>query len=657
MKYKYNVPLLNAEVPGKEDVHQLTPNPATRELLEKMASEGCETCFDRFERQQPQCSFGLRGTCCRMCQWGPCRLSEKNPTGICGKDQNAVIIGNLLRALVAGLSAHARHAHEIYLSIRAAAAGQAAIPLRGTERLLELASRLGVDRARPPAEVADQVASILLADLSRMEAGPMAMLAAYAPPERQETWARLGVMPRSAAYEVMEALHMTTLGGCTDWQALAAQELRAALAYCYSTLFGSSLATEVLYGTPKPRVTTVNYGVLKADHVNILVHGHSPVMVEKVLEKLNSPEMQARARELGAAGIIVGGLCCTGDELLARYGIPTVTNIMGQELALGTGAVDAVVVDMQCVLPSMQQVAACYGTRIITTCASNRIPGAVHIPFDPEKAERLDEDACDLARLAVEAYATRDRSRLRIPQTTTAAVSGWSYEAIMERFGEPGPLARLLQEGQIKGLATVVGCNNPKVPYEYNHVTIAKKLIAGGILVTTTGCSAHALLNAGLCTPAAAEEAAPGLAQVCRELDLPPVLAVGACVDNARTLRLFIDVAQAAGRAMPEMPYLFVGPEPGNEKTVGQGVSFLAHGVSNVIGFPAPIPVPLPRKAAGATAEDDLERGSNEIADFFAGAGLRDKVGAQVYTEPYPELAAQTARLHIRRKRQALGWA
>jgi carbon-monoxide dehydrogenase catalytic subunit len=310
-------------------------------------------------------------------------------------------------------------------------------------------------------------------------------------------------------------------------------------------------------------------------------------------------------------------------------------------------------------------VAACYGTRIITTCASNRIPGAVHIPFDPEKPERLEEDAYKLALLAVEAFAVRDRSRLRIPETTTAAVSGWSYEAIMERFGLPGhgtqtsgaaQLAKFLKEGRIKGLATVVGCNNPKVPYEYNHVTIAKKLIAGGILVTTTGCSSHALLNAGLCTPAAAAElAAPGLAELCRELDIPPVLAVGACVDNARTLRLFIDVAEAAGHSMPEMPYLFVGPEPGNEKTVGQGVSFLAHGISNVIGFPAPIPVPLPRKAEGA-ATDDMDRGSNEIADFFAGEGLREKVGAKVYTEPYPELAAQTARLHIRRKRQALGW-
>ena len=659
MKYKYNAPLLNAEMPGKEDVKKLTPNPATKQLIEKMALDGCETCFDRFERQQPQCGFGTRGLCCRMCQWGPCRISDKNPVGICGKSQSAVIMGNHLRALVAGLSAHARHAHEVYLTIRAAASGKALIKFKGIDRLFDVAERFGIDTKEPLNQVADKVADILLADLSRMEAYPMAMLSAFAPHERRETWERLGVIPRSASYEVLEALHMTTLGGCSDWRALAAQELRAALAYCYSTLFGSSLATEILYGIPKPRVTNVNYGVLKKDHVNILVHGHSPVMVEKILEKINLPEIREQARNLGAAGIVVGGLCCTGDELLARYGIPTVTNIMGQELVLGTGAVDTVVVDMQCVLPSMQEVAACYGTRIITTCSSNRIPGAVHIPFDPEKPENMDEDALRLARIAVGAYAARNRTRIRIPDTTTAAISGWSYEAIIERFGGTGKIADLLKEGRIKGIATVVGCNNPKVPYEYNHVTIAKKLVAGGILVTTTGCASHALLNAGLCSPAASDLASPALSEVCQEFNVPPVLAVGGCVDNTRTLRLFIDVAEAAGNPMQKMPYLFVGAEPGNEKTVGQGVSFLAHGVSNISGFPGPVPVPLPRKVEGTLTGDELERGSNEIADFFAGMseeGLHEMLGAKVYTEPYPELAAQTAKMHIKRKRQELGW-
>ena len=449
---------------------------------------------------------------------------------------------------------------------------------------------------------------------------------------------------------------MTTLGGCSDWTALAAQELKSALAYCYSTLFGSSMATEILFGIPQPKETEVNYGIMKEDYVNILVHGHSPVMVEKILEKINLPEIQDLAKAQGAKGIIIGGMCCTGDELLARYGIPTVTNILGQEFALGTGAVDAVVVDMQCVIPGMKIVADCFGTEIITTCSSNRIPGAIHIPFDPEHPESLEEDALLVARTAVEAFAKRDRSKMHIPQNVTKAVGGWSKEAIFEAFGGRENLLKLLKEGKIKGLATVVGCNNPKVPYENNHVTIAKKLIEANILITTTGCCSHALLNAGLCAKEAADLAGESLKNVCKEYDIPPVLAVGGCVDNTRSLRVFMELAEEAGLKISEMPFVFVGPEPGNEKTVGQGVTFLSHGVSNVIGFPAPIPIPVPKPKENAQSPDDIDRGSNDIVDFFAGDGLQEKIGAKVFTEPYPKLAAQTIKMLIHRKRMNLNW-
>ncbi|MHB8172212.1 MAG: anaerobic carbon-monoxide dehydrogenase catalytic subunit [Thermincolia bacterium] len=654
MKYQYSI--LNAEMPGKEDVLELTPNRATKEIIQHLDKLGIETFLDRFEAQQPQCGFGLRGLCCRMCQWGPCRIGPKTPRGICGKDLNSMVIGNILRALVAGLAAHGRHAHECIMAIIAAAEGKANIKLLGEQRVWELAEKFGLDtEGKEFLQVAKEVALVLMDDLSRMFDKPIKMLEAYAPAERKEVWAKLGILPRSASYEVMEALHMTTLGSCTDWTALAAQELRAALAYCYSTLFGTSMATEILYGIPRPVQTTVNYGVLKEDHVNILIHGHSPVMAEMVVEKIKTSEIQQLARDAGAKGIVVAGLCCTGDELLARYGVPTVTNILGQELAMGTGAVDAVVADMQCVIPGMKIVADCFGTEIITTCNSNRIPGATHIPFDPEKPETMDEDALLVAKKAIEAFARRDRSKIHIPQVTTKVMGGWSFESIIETFGGRDKLLTLLKEGKIKGIATVVGCNNPKVPYEYNHVTIVRKLIEANILVLTTGCCSHALLNAGVCSPDAAEWCGDGLAEVCRELGIPPVMAVGGCVDNARTLRLFMELAEEAGVAIKDMPFMFVGPEPGNEKTVGQGLSFLTHGVSNLVGFPAPVPVPIPKPKEDNPEE--LERGSNDIVDFLAGdEGVLKLLGAKIYTEPYPKLAAQTIKMHIHRKRKGLGW-
>ncbi|MFH1003874.1 MAG: anaerobic carbon-monoxide dehydrogenase catalytic subunit, partial [Chloroflexota bacterium] len=540
MKYFY--PILNAEMPDRDDVKKMTPNPATREVMARLEAEGIETCFDRHAAQQPQCHFGLRGICCQRCLWGPCRVGgPKKLRGICGADQNTVVMGNLLRGLAAGCAAHGQHAREVIETAILTAEEKTAYRFAGESRIKDLAQRMGMETGgKTTGHLAGEAARSLMQDLSRIEPGEMKTMLAFAPKERIETWRRLGIMPRSAMYEVFESLHRTTLGGDSDWHDLARQELRTALAYCWSTLFGSSLATEMLFGVPAPRTAEVNYGILKADHVNILVHGHSPTMVEKVLEKINSPEIRALATKQGAKGIQLAGMCCTGLELLARYGVPSAANILGQELLVGTGAVDAVIVDMQCVLPGLKNVADCFGTEIITTSDSNRIPGATHLPFDPLRA---DEMAMEIARTTVSTYGRRDRSKIKIPDVKSRAMAGFSLEAILEKFGGRASLLKLLQSGQIRGIVTIVGCNNTKVPYESSHVTIARRLIENNILVTTTGCGSQALLNAGLCDPAAAELAGFGLKEVCREKGIPPVLPVGACVDNTRTIRLFIELA------------------------------------------------------------------------------------------------------------------
>ncbi|HHV99636.1 MAG TPA: anaerobic carbon-monoxide dehydrogenase catalytic subunit [Clostridiaceae bacterium] len=654
MSYKY--PYLNVDMPEKDEVLQKTPNPATKDLIEKIAADGNETYLDRFASQQPQCSFGLKGTCCRMCQWGPCRITEKSPRGICGRSQDEIVISNIIRSLVSGLAAHGRHAHEIIYTIKGIAEGKINLKLKGVSRIMDMAEKLGLEIHNKTVEqLAGEIADILIEDLSRMDNKNIRLLDVFAPRERKDLWNKIDVLPRSASYEIMEALHMTTLGSCTDWKAIAGQEKRSALAYCYSTLFGSSLATEMLFGIPEPKETEVNYGIMKEDHVNILVHGHSPVMIEKVLEKIKLPEIQQLAKDYGAKGIVVGGLCCTGTELLARYGIPTVTNILGQEFVIGTGAVDCIVVDMQCVIPGMKILADCYGTKVITTCNSNRIPGAIHLPFDPEKPDTLDKDAYTIAKTAVEAFKDRDRSKIKIPRKVTKAYGGWSFESIVNALGGIKNIANLLKDGTLKGIATVVGCNTPKVAYESNHVTIARKLIESDILILTTGCSSHALLNAGLCSQHASQFCGDGLKKVIEQYNVPPVMAVGGCVDNTRTLRLFIALSEEMGIAIKDMPFMFVGPEPGNEKTVGQGLSFLMHGVSNLVGFPAPIPVPNPKPVEGS-ADGEMERGSNNIADYFGGNGALEELGAKIYTEPYPELAAQAIKMHIKRKRNNLGW-
>ncbi len=653
MKYRYSI--LNAEMPDKEDVKRMTPNKATREMLEHLEREGIETAFDRYISQQPQCSFGLSGLCCRRCLWGPCRLSikgdKRKSRGICGADTNVVVMGNLLRGLAAGCAAHGQHAKEVIETLILTAEGKTGFEIVEKGVILDLAKRFHLDTGKPFDQLAAAAGKILLDDLSRVDEAEMKTLLAYAPQERINTWREMGILPRSAFYEIVEALHKTTLGGDSDWKDLAKQELRTALAYCFSTLFGSSLATEALFGIPRPRTVELNYGILENSCVNILIHGHNPPLAEKIIEKIESPEIQRLAEDSGAQGIQLAGMCCTGLELLARHGIPSLGGILAQELIIGTGAIDAVIVDMQCVVPGFKTVADCWGTEIITTSQSNRIPGATHIPFDPIKA---DEIALEVARRAVGAYSRRHHSKTNIPAVKTKAIIGFSLEAILDAFGGRKNLLELLESGKIKGIVTVVGCNTTKVPYENSHVIIARELIKHGILVTTTGCSSQALLNAGLCSPAAAELAAEGLREVCQERGIPPVLAVGACVDNTRTIRLFIELAEEAGLPINKLPFLFSGPEPGNEKSIGQGVTFLALGVSVHQGFPGPIPVPIPIAREGSDCLDDYDRGGNDVADFFA-EGIHDLLGSRVYSEPYPNLAAKLIQMHIRRKR--LEWA
>ncbi len=651
---KYTYPKLNVDMPSKEDVKEKTPGSATKELIEKLEREGISCWADRADAQQPQCIFGLRGECCRLCLMGPCRITEKTPRGICGLDANGIAMGHLLRMLAAGCAAHGQHTFDVLVTLKKTALGETDYRIIGEERVYELARLFGIETSgRDVNSIAADVTDVLMEDLTGWKDGTMKTLLAIAPKERVELWKKLGILPRSSFYEVFESLHRTTLGANSDWRNIATQYLRTSLAYCWASIFGSNLATEILFGIPDVKTGKVSYSVLKEDHVNILIHGHTPTMVEAIAEKARDEKLIQYAKSKGAAGIVLGGMCCSGLELLARHGIPSVTNILGQELAIGTGAVDACVVDQQCVMPGIAAVATCFGTLMITTHESNRIPGAIHVPFNPATVY---EDAERIVRMAIDNYAERDRSKIYIPSGETTAMVGFSREAIYEKLGGPEKIGQALREGRIKGIVTVVSCNTSKVPYEHNQVTLVKELLSRGMLVTTTGCAAHALLNAGLChTLAAREYGSKELAEYCEEHGIPPVLSTGACVDNSRTIRLFIDISNAMGIPLDKLPFFFSGVEPSNEKSVGAAMSFVTLGISAHSGFPSQLPIPIPKKREGAKHDDDLVLERSPVVDYFA-EDLKELLGAAIYTEPYPENAAGLIHMQIHRKRKALGW-
>ena len=92
--------------PTKGQQRELTPDPAVREMIERSDELGFSTTFDRFDAQQPQCSFGLAGICCKVCNMGPCRISAKAPCGVCGADADLIVARNLARAAAAGVAQH-----------------------------------------------------------------------------------------------------------------------------------------------------------------------------------------------------------------------------------------------------------------------------------------------------------------------------------------------------------------------------------------------------------------------------------------------------------------------------------------------------------------------------------------------------------------------
>ncbi len=125
--------------------------------------------------------------------------------------------------------------------------------------------------------------------------------------------------------------------------------------------------TDILFGTPKPIQAEGSFGIFKEDEVNLVVHGHEPLLAEMIYDVVNEPEMIAYAKTKGAKGINLGGMCCTANEILMRHGIPTAGGFTNQELGIMTGLVDLMTVDVQCIMPAITQVSKKFHTKVITT--------------------------------------------------------------------------------------------------------------------------------------------------------------------------------------------------------------------------------------------------------------------------------------------------
>lgn len=620
----------------KRPVEELSRWEEAQHLIKKARAENVETVWDRLENQTPACVFCEKGLTCSKCIMGPCRISDKGgkERGVCGADADLTVARNFGRFVAGGAASHSDHARDLLEVLYAIGNGSTTeYKVRDEIKLRSIATEAGVAvEGCDTKTVAKHLAERLFDDYGSRSPG-LAFLCRV-PVERKKLWEKLGITPRGIDREVVEMMHRTHMGVDSDPVSLTLHAARVALSDGWGGSMVGTEISDIIFGTPTPCRSQVNLGVLKKDQVNILVHGHSPVVSEMVLAAVRNPEMIAKAKAAGATGINLAGLCCTGNELLMRQGIPLAGNHLMTELAIVTGAVEMIVADYQCVMPSLTGVAQCYHTRFVSTSDKAHFPGGTHMDFHINNAAA---QARLVVEMAIEAFKLRDPARVDIPVAPVDIMTGFSNEAILEALGgSPVPLLEAIKSGAVRGVVGVVGCNNPKQKQDDVHVRLTEELIRRDILVLVTGCASSAMGKARLLLPEAADRAGAGLSSVCRALGIPPVLHVGSCVDNSRIIHLCATLADALGVDISQIPVAASAPEWYSEKAAAIGLYAVASGIHTHLGLPPNI------------------TGSPLLTNLALG-GLTDVLGACFSVEPDPMKAAELIDSHISSKRVALG--
>jgi len=617
---------------------------ATQMMIKRAAEENIQTVWDRWDAQQPQCGFGTLGLCCRHCSMGPCRIDPfgNGPAvGVCGANADTIAARHLVRMIAAGAAAHSDHGRDIAHTLLAIGQNpDSDYSIKDPEKLKAVAEQVyGIKTAdKDLRQVALEVAHAALHEFGQQEG--FVKMAEMAPAPRVKLWKELGIMPRSVDREVVETMHRTHIGVDADYKNVIKQGLRTALADGWG---GSMIGTElsdVIFSLPNPLQTRANLGVLKKDWVNVVVHGHEPTLSDIIAIVSKDEELTKKCVAKGAKGINLSGICCTANEIMMRHGIPLAGSYMQQELAIMTGVVDMMVVDVQCVWPGLEKTAKCFHTKLVTTSPKAKMPGFEHVEFHEDQAVVT---AKQILEKAIDNYPNRNGHKEYIPEISQGVVAGFTSESVFKFLGGTyrstyRPLNDAIISGRLRGAAGVIGCSNPNVEFEEGHLKIVKELLANDVLIVSTGCNSITCAKHGLMTPEAAfQYAGQGLQEICRAVGIPPVLHMGACLDNSRILRVLTNIVAEGGLGtdLADLPVAGAAPEWMSEKAVCIGFYFVASGAYTVIGKPLPM-MGAPALHKYLTEEIEAETG-----------------GKWVFEEDPVEAAHKMLR-HIDRKRKAL---
>jgi carbon-monoxide dehydrogenase catalytic subunit len=629
----------------KRSPEEQSIDPAAQQMLIRADELGLGTAFTRADALPP-CNIGGAGMCCQICGMGPCRLTKDGQTGVCGATIDTIQARNLVRAIAAGSAAHSDHGRDMAFTLKAVVEGTAeGYRIKDIAKLRTVAARYDIPiEGRAPEEIANDLADLYIAQFGQQR-GQVAIIK-RAPAKRQKLWEEQGVIPRGIDREVVESLHRTHMGDDQDATHILHHAIRTSLADGWG---GSMIATDVsdiLFGTPAPILGEANLGVLKKDMVNVIVHGHEPTLSEMIVAASQDPEIIEYAKAAGAKGVNLCGICCTANEILMRQGIPAAGNFLHQELSILTGAVEAMVVDVQCIMQALVKLAENFHTKIITTSPKVKIKGATHIEFEGTKALTI---AKRILRDAIDNYA--NRGTIQIPDVRETLVPGFSHEYINYMLGGSyrasfRPLNDAIMTGRIRGVAAIVGCNNPRSTQDYLHTHVTKKLLKEDVLVVETGCGAIASAKLGLLLgEAGLDQVGPGLREVCETVGIPPVLHMGSCVDNTRILTVLTQMVEEGGLGddIDQIPAVGLAPEWMSEKALAIGTYCVASGAYVIFGGSSPV---------SGMPDRVIE---SDLVVRYLSEGWEKLYGGKMEFEADPDVMVTKTLEHIDKKRAALG--
>ncbi|MBN2149171.1 MAG: anaerobic carbon-monoxide dehydrogenase catalytic subunit [Anaerolineales bacterium] len=634
-------------VKGKRSYEEQSIDPAAQDMLIQADELGLGTAFSRADEMTP-CNIGAAGMCCKQCSMGPCRLTKDGQVGVCGATIDTIQARNLIRAIASGAAAHSDHGRGMAFTLKAVANNETeGYIIRDVAKLRNIAEMYDIPiQGRSPQEIANDLADLYIAQFGQQMGETIPTR--RAPPKRQKLWRETGVMPRGVDREIVESLHRTHIGDDQHAEHILQHAIRTAISDGWG---GSMIATDIsdiLFGTPAPVLGQANLGVLKDDMVNVVVHGHEPTLSEMIVAASQDPEIIEYAKATGAKGINLSGICCTANEILMRQGIPAAGNFLQQELAILTGSVEAMIVDVQCIMQALVGLAENFHTLIITTSEKVKIKGATHIEFDEHKAMTI---AKQILRIAIDNY--KKRGKTHIPQVRNDLIPGFSHEYINYMLGGSyrgsfRPLNDAIMAGRIRGVAAIVGCNNARSTHDYLHTYVTQELLKQDVLIVQTGCGAIASAKVGLMLGEAGidlDQVGPGLREVCETIGIPPVLHMGSCVDNSRILTVLSQMVADGGLGddIDQVPAVGLAPEWMSEKALSIGTYCVASGAYVIFGGSSPV-----------SGMPDRVSDSDIVADFISQGWEKLYGGKLEFIPDADEMVSKTLE-HIDKKRAALG--